>query len=57
MLIILLLLLFPGVAFSAQDLTGVTINLTPVGAVMGIVFVAALAMFGFRKFVRTANRT
>lgn len=57
MLIIFLLLLFPGVACAAQDLTGVTINLTPVGAVMGIVFVAALAMFGYRKFIRTANRT
>lgn len=57
MLKIFLLVLFPSVASAAQDLTGVAINLTPVGAVLGIVFVAALAMFGYRKFIRTANRT
>lgn len=57
MLIIFFLVLFPGLVSAAQDLTGVSIDLTSVEVLMGIVFVVALAMFGYRKFIRTANRT
>lgn len=57
MLIIFFLFLFSGLSYAAQDLTGVTIDLTSVEVLMGIVFVVALAMFGYRKFIRTANRT
>lgn len=57
MKIVFFLLLFPGLASAAQDLTGITIDLTSVEVLLGIVFVAALAMFGYRKFIRTANRT
>ncbi len=55
--VLLFIFLCDAVVYSAQDLTSVTIDLTPVEVLLGIVFGVALAMFGYRKFIKTANRT
>lgn len=42
---------------AAVDLTTVTFDMGPVELLLGIVCVGLLAMWGFRKFIKTANRS
>ena len=44
-------------SFAALDLTGISADLTDVNAVMGIVIVGLFAMWGFRKVIKTTNRS
>lgn len=55
--IVYFVLCLSSLSYSAQDLTSVTIDLTPVEILLGIVLGVALAMFGYRKFIKTANRS
>lgn len=49
--------LVAGNSFAALDFTGVTVNTTDVEAVMGIVIPGLAALWGFRKVVKTINRS
>lgn len=51
--------LLPSMAFATDFEVPIAAvaNLTPVVGWLGIAVVAYLALFGYRKFVKTANRT
>lgn len=40
----------------AFDTTGLTVDIAPVTALMGIVSTALATLWGYRKFVKTINR-
>jgi hypothetical protein len=44
-------------AHAALDFTGITVNTADVEAVMGIVIVGLVALWGFRKVIKTINRS
>lgn len=44
-------------AFAALDLTGVEANTADVAAIMAIVVPALFVLWGFRKVVKTTNRS
>jgi hypothetical protein len=44
-------------ASAALDFTGVTLNTADVETVMGLVIPALAALWGFRKIVKTMNRS
>jgi hypothetical protein len=51
------LLASAGSAFAALDLTGVEANTSDVGAIMALVVPALMILWGYRKVVKTANRS
>ncbi len=53
---LVLCLLFVGNAMAVFSPTG-TADLAPVEAWLGIAVVAYLALFGYRKFIKSANRS
>jgi len=44
-------------AFAALDLVGVTVNTADVETIMGIVIVGLAVLWGFRKVIKTTNRS
>ena len=44
-------------ASAALDWTGITLDTTDVDTVMGLVIVGLAAMWGFRKVIKTMNRS
>ena len=44
-------------AFAALDFTGVTLNTADVETVMGLVIPGLAALWGYRKIVKTMNRS
>ena len=44
-------------AFAALDFTGVALNTADVETVMGLVIPALAALWGFRKIIKTMNRS
>ncbi len=44
-------------AFAALDFTGITLNTADVETVMGLVIPGLAALWGFRKVVKTMNRS
>ncbi|MDY0186176.1 MAG: hypothetical protein RBR43_09895 [Desulfuromonadaceae bacterium] len=40
-----------------MDLTGIVLNTTDVETIMGLVVVGLAAMWGFRKVIKTMNRS
>ena len=44
-------------AHAALDFTGVTANTADVESIMGIVIAGLVALWGFRKVIKTTNRS
>ena len=51
------LCLFASSAFAAVDLTGFSVDVTQVEAVVAIVIVGLGVMWGIRKLIKTVNRS